>query len=125
VHNTKGGVEGMQEQCQHVDEIQIGTMKVQLSPTGSASFYSYLGKKVPFYMSISHVGILPLNNKNCTDFHANSLPSRSTSEFPTVGARVACQGAASLRQCRPASTDAALSADSERVHARRDSCCMQ
>ncbi|KAM0851911.1 hypothetical protein ACQ4PT_052118 [Festuca glaucescens] len=34
-NNTKSGVEGMQEQCQHVDEIQIGTLKVQLSPTDS------------------------------------------------------------------------------------------
>ncbi|KAM0844987.1 hypothetical protein ACQ4PT_056692 [Festuca glaucescens] len=32
VSNTNNGVDGMQVQCQHIDEIQIGMMKVQLSP---------------------------------------------------------------------------------------------
>ncbi|KAM0895108.1 hypothetical protein ACQ4PT_024038 [Festuca glaucescens] len=43
VPNTRNGVEGMQEQCQHVEEIQIGTMKVQLSPADSGSSRSAPG----------------------------------------------------------------------------------
>jgi hypothetical protein len=63
-NNTKSGVEGMQEQCQQVDDIQIGTLKVQLSPTGSASFVPNLGEKNRFYQPILHVENLTLNNKN-------------------------------------------------------------
>ncbi|KAM0930682.1 hypothetical protein ACQ4PT_000783 [Festuca glaucescens] len=43
VPNTRNGVEGMQEQCQHVEEIQIGTMKVQLSPADTGSSRSAPG----------------------------------------------------------------------------------
>jgi hypothetical protein len=63
-NNAKSGVEGMQEQCQQVDDIQIGTLKVQLSPTGSASFVPNLGEKNRFYQPILHVENLTLNNKN-------------------------------------------------------------
>jgi hypothetical protein len=47
-NNTKDGVEGMQEQCQQIDDILIGTLKLQLSPTGSASFIPNLGEKIDF-----------------------------------------------------------------------------
>ncbi|KAM0865553.1 hypothetical protein ACQ4PT_043194 [Festuca glaucescens] len=109
-NNTKSGVEGMQEQCKHVDEIQIGTLKVQLSPTGSASFDSNLGEKIRFYKPILHVENLPLSNKSFTDFHADSLPGRSSSGLPKVGSCALC-------------LDAALSADSQRMHSRRCSGC--
>jgi hypothetical protein len=33
---AKSDVEGMQEQCQQVEEIDIGTLKVLLSPIGNA-----------------------------------------------------------------------------------------
>ncbi|KAM0913019.1 hypothetical protein ACQ4PT_012397 [Festuca glaucescens] len=42
-NSAKSGVEGMQEQCQQVDEIQIGTLKVQLSPIDLASDRSSSG----------------------------------------------------------------------------------
>ncbi|KAM0918614.1 hypothetical protein ACQ4PT_008736 [Festuca glaucescens] len=42
-NSTKSGVEGMQEQCQQVDKIQIGTLKVQLSPIDLASDRSSSG----------------------------------------------------------------------------------
>ncbi|KAM0842883.1 hypothetical protein ACQ4PT_058062 [Festuca glaucescens] len=43
--NVKNGIDGMQEQLQHFDAIQIGSMNVQLNNSGSPSFESILSKK--------------------------------------------------------------------------------
>ncbi|KAM0844986.1 hypothetical protein ACQ4PT_056692 [Festuca glaucescens] len=112
VSNTNNGVDGMQVQCQHIDEIQIGMMKVQLSPAGIPPSDSNLGKKDLFCMPLSHVEILSLKNKVCTDFGVDPVHSNSASGLPMVGARAVRQQDDSALMCVPAAAAASLSADS-------------
>ncbi|KAM0913834.1 hypothetical protein ACQ4PT_011907 [Festuca glaucescens] len=98
VSNVNNGVDGMQEQLHNIDAIQIGTMHVKLTPTGTPSYESNLSKNELFYKSLSHVENQPLKNKFCTDFGADSWPSKSTSGSPPVGARAECLQAASGQQ---------------------------
>jgi hypothetical protein len=65
-NNTKDGVEGMQEQCQQMDGILIGTIKLQLSPTGSASLFPNLGEENRINKPIFHVENMSLNDTSPT-----------------------------------------------------------
>jgi hypothetical protein len=114
VSNVNNGVDGMQEQLQHIDAIQIGTMTVKITPTGTPSYESNLSKNELFYKSLSHVENLPLKKKLCTDFGADSMPRKSTSGLPPVGARAESLHAASVQPRVPAS-NVALSAASKGV----------
>jgi hypothetical protein len=110
VSNVNNGVDGMQEQLQHIDAIQIGTMNVQLTPTGIPPYDSNLSKNDQFYMSLSHVENLRLKDKICTDFGADSMLRGSASGLPPVGARTTSPHAVSAQRRRPA---APLSADTQ------------
>jgi hypothetical protein len=46
--NGNNGGDGMQEQLEHFDAIQIGSMNVQISPPGTSPFDPILSKKDPF-----------------------------------------------------------------------------
>jgi hypothetical protein len=46
--NTTSGVQGMQEHCKPIEEVQIGSMKVKLSPAGTSSSGPNLGLKHHF-----------------------------------------------------------------------------
>lgn len=96
VSNVNNGVDGMQEQLEHIDAIQIGTMTVKITPTGTPSYESTLSKNELFYKSLSHVENLPLKKKLCTDFGADSMPKKSASGLPPVGARAESLHAASV-----------------------------
>ncbi|KAM0842343.1 hypothetical protein ACQ4PT_058412 [Festuca glaucescens] len=86
---AKNGVEGMQEHNEQVEEINIGTLKVPLSPIGNAYFDSILAEKNIAAKPILHDQNLSLNNKNRTDFHADSESVRFSSGLPRGRAPVA------------------------------------
>ncbi|KAM0834290.1 hypothetical protein ACQ4PT_063701 [Festuca glaucescens] len=112
--NVNNGVDGMQEKLHNIDAIQIGTMHVKLTPTGTPSYESNLSKNELFYKSLSHVENLPQKNKFCTDFGAYSWPSESTSGSPPVGTRAVCLQAASGQQRLQAASG------QKRLHADRE-----
>jgi hypothetical protein len=115
---SKSGVEGMQEQCQQVDEIQIGTLKVQLSPIGTVSFDPNLAEN-KFYKPIFHVQNLALSNKKYTEFNADMLAGRSVSRLPGDRARATSAGTLSAgSRCMQSnhSCDAAADSERQRLH---------
>jgi hypothetical protein len=71
-HVTKNGVEGMQEHIEQMDEIDIGTLKVPLSPIGNICFVSNTVQKNTSAKSLLHVSNQSLKNKICTDCNADS-----------------------------------------------------
>jgi hypothetical protein len=108
--NVNDGLDGMQEKLQHIDAIQIGTMKVQLTPTGIPPYDSNLRKNDLFYMYLSHAENPPLKENICTDFGADSMLRGSVSGLPPVGAWMTSPHAGSAQRSRPA---APLSADTQ------------
>ncbi|KAM0855580.1 hypothetical protein ACQ4PT_049693 [Festuca glaucescens] len=62
---SKSGVEGMQEQCQQVDEIQIGTLKVQLSPIDRSSSGLPRGRACAASTGASAGARCLLSNRSC------------------------------------------------------------
>jgi hypothetical protein len=79
------GVDGMQLQAQQIEAIQIGSINVQLIPTGTPLSSQNLGKNNLFSKPLSHVENLVLNHKLSADFYADSTPRKSTSGLPQVG----------------------------------------
>ncbi|KAM0858917.1 hypothetical protein ACQ4PT_047519 [Festuca glaucescens] len=96
--NVNNGVDGMQEQLHNIDAIQIGTMHVKLTPTGTPSYEPNLSKNELFYKSLSYAENLALEDNFCTDFGADSWPRESSSGSPPVGAQAVCLQAASGQQ---------------------------
>jgi hypothetical protein len=122
--NGNNGGDGMQEQLEHFDAIQIGSMNVKLTPSGSSPFDSNLSKKDPFFMSLFHVENLPLDDKICTDFGANSMLMGSFSGLHSVGPRVAGMHVASAQCCSlhvPLSTGTSASCSRTRQGEQRSS----
>jgi hypothetical protein len=69
---TKNGVEGMQELNEQMGEIDIGSLKVPLSPTGNTCSISNAVQKNIAANSILHDSNQSLKNKNCADSNADS-----------------------------------------------------
>jgi hypothetical protein len=82
--NEKNTVEGMQVQSNLVDAIQIGTLKIPISPTDILASAKNSGKKELFFERILHDLSLILNDKFCSDLHVDSLASVPTSGLPQV-----------------------------------------
>jgi hypothetical protein len=97
--NGNNGGDGMQEQIEHFDAFQIGSMNVQLSPTGTSPFDPILGKKDPPFMQLFHVEKLILNDKICTKFGADSMLRESLSGLYPVGPRGTSLQAANGHRC--------------------------
>jgi hypothetical protein len=87
-----------------VEEINIRTLKVLLSPIGNSSFVSNLAEK-KFYKPILHAQNMSLSNKKHVDSHADMASVRSSSGLPRGGA--------------PVASAVELSADSRHLHNTR------
>ncbi|KAK1683201.1 hypothetical protein QYE76_044049 [Lolium multiflorum] len=104
-NSVKNGVEGMQEQCDRVEEVSIGTLKVPLSPLGEVSLDSILAHKNTVSLPILHAQNLSLSDENCADSYADFGAAKSASGLPRVRKQVAL--------------GTVLSDDSGRLHAHR------
>jgi hypothetical protein len=89
---AQNGVEGMQEHNEQVEEINIRTLKVPLSPIGNDNFDQFLAGKNMAVQHILHVQNRSLFNNIRTDFHADSPFVRFSSGLP----RVRASGASSV-----------------------------
>ncbi|KAM0837391.1 hypothetical protein ACQ4PT_061693 [Festuca glaucescens] len=110
------GVQGMQLNAQNLDEINIGSIMVPLSPSGTPPFAQNLSQKEPFSNSLSHIKI-QLNDKTAADFHVVSAPGVSTLGLPQVASGSVTPGCSESERCQseqqlqPAALDSALSSD--------------
>ncbi|KAM0921230.1 hypothetical protein ACQ4PT_007109 [Festuca glaucescens] len=84
--NVNNGIDGMQEQLQQLDAIQIGSLNVKLN-SGSPYSDSILSQNEQLYMYLSSAENVPLKNKNGADCHADPMTSKSGLGLPMVGAR--------------------------------------
>jgi hypothetical protein len=84
------GVEWMQEHNEQLEEINIGSLKVSLSPIGNANFEQKLAEKNIAVKPILHVQNMSLNNKTCADFHTDSPFVLFSSGLPRDRASGAC-----------------------------------
>jgi hypothetical protein len=69
----------MQEQGEQVEEINIGILKVPLSPIGNVSFVSNSVQKNNIHKPILHAQLLSLNNGKYADPHVYPVSAKSTS----------------------------------------------
>jgi hypothetical protein len=79
--------ERMQEQIEHFDAIQIGSMSVQLSPKGSPSFDSELSNFFSPINSLCNVEKLGNIDKVCSGFNTVFMPGGSVLGSPPVRSR--------------------------------------
>jgi hypothetical protein len=93
------GVQGMQL-AHPFGEINIGSLKVPLSPTGNHLSTQHLGQNVLLPSNLSPVQNR-LKDKACTDFHVDSLPGLSTSGLPQVFLGSALHGGKDSAHCQP------------------------
>ncbi|KAM0913468.1 hypothetical protein ACQ4PT_012138 [Festuca glaucescens] len=84
--NVNNGIDGMQEQLQQLDAIQIGSLNVKLN-SGSPYSDSILSQNEQPYMYLSSAENVPLKNKNGADCHADPMTSKSGLGLPMVCAR--------------------------------------
>jgi hypothetical protein len=77
--NEKSGAEGMQVQSSFVEDIQIGTMKLSISPKGTLDTVKNSNQKELFFKPILHDLNLLLDDNLCTKIHADYLARGSTS----------------------------------------------
>ncbi|KAM0905253.1 hypothetical protein ACQ4PT_017525 [Festuca glaucescens] len=75
--NMNNDVDGMQEQLCSLEAIQIGTMRVTLSPSGSPSCAKNLNKKELNFKPLSYVDFLTLNDEPGTLSGADLRPRGS------------------------------------------------
>jgi hypothetical protein len=80
--NEKGGVEGKQAQSNFVEAIQIGTMKLAISPKGTLNSVKNSNQKELVFNPILHDLNLLLNDNVCTESHADYLVRGSASGLP-------------------------------------------
>ncbi|KAK1629024.1 hypothetical protein QYE76_003363 [Lolium multiflorum] len=102
-NGATNGVEGMQEQCAQVEEINIGTLKVPLSPLGNDSLDSNLTQKYTVFLPILHAQKHSLKDEICADYYADFGSVTPTSGLP--------------RDRKHVALDTVLSADSGHLHA--------
>jgi hypothetical protein len=111
------GIQGMQL-AQPWQEIEIGSIKIPLTPTGTPSPVQFLDQNLLSPNSLSHVKILMLNDKTGGDSNADCAPGRSTSGLPQVDSSASGWKQQSCRQQGQRASDSVLSPDSNGVSSR-------
>jgi hypothetical protein len=87
--NENNGMDGMQLQAQQLQDIKVGSINVDLSPTGTSASPQNFVQKQFFPKPISHVEVLMLNDKIGTVCDTDSSPSKSALGLPQVCSRSA------------------------------------
>ncbi|KAM0835213.1 hypothetical protein ACQ4PT_063075 [Festuca glaucescens] len=117
-NGTNGG-DGMQEQIELFEAIQIGSMSLKLTPSGGYSFDPNLSTNYPPFSSLCHVENLFENDKDFTDFHSDLIHRGSVLGLSPVRPRDACMQAVPARDSSHSAS--ALRSVSERWEQRSSS----
>jgi hypothetical protein len=87
----------MQEQIELFEAIQIGSMSLKLTPSGSSSFDPNLSTNYPPFSSLCHVDNLFENDKYFTDFHTDLIHRGYVLGSSPVRPRDACMQVVTMR----------------------------
>jgi hypothetical protein len=87
----------MQEKIELFEAIQIGSMSLKLTPSGSSSFDPNLSTNYPPFSSLCHVDNLFENDKYFTDFHTDLIHRGYVLGSSPVRPRDACMQVVTMR----------------------------
>jgi hypothetical protein len=81
------GGDGMQKQIEHLEAIQIGSISLKYSTSGSSSFDPNMSNLQTPFISNSNIANMAENDKLCTDFNADCMHGGSASGLAPVRPR--------------------------------------